>query len=106
MNPTEAKHRANDSLSALTTETTGKCEVLRLAKESSHECHKMRSTEHGRHIHCHTLGVDRGQVGVLEERHEVGLSGLLESHNGRGLKAQIGLERGDRQHPTTSGGRG
>jgi hypothetical protein len=36
--------------------------------------------------------VDGAQVGVLEERHEVSLNGLLESADGRGLEAQVGLE--------------
>jgi hypothetical protein len=36
--------------------------------------------------------VDGGQVGVLEERDEVSLSGLLESHDGGGLEAKVGLE--------------
>ena len=40
----------------------------------------------------HTLGVDGTQVGVLEETHKVGLAGLLESHDSRGLEAQVGLE--------------
>lgn len=39
-----------------------------------------------------TLGVDSAQVGVLEEGDEVGLDGLLESANGRGLEAEIALE--------------
>lgn len=39
-----------------------------------------------------TLGVDGGQVGVLEEGDEVSLGGLLESHDGGGLEAQVGLE--------------
>lgn len=39
-----------------------------------------------------TLGVDGAQVGVLEERDEVSLNGLLESTDGRGLEAEIGLE--------------
>ena len=38
------------------------------------------------------LGVDGTEVGVLEEPHEVGLTGLLESHNGRALEAEVGLE--------------
>jgi len=38
------------------------------------------------------LGVDRSQIGVLEEGNEVGFSSLLESHNGRRLEAKIGLE--------------
>jgi len=36
--------------------------------------------------------VDGAQVGVLEERDEVSLNGLLESTDGRGLEAEIGLE--------------
>jgi hypothetical protein len=36
--------------------------------------------------------VDGSQVGVLEERDEVRLSSLLESHDSRGLEAQVGLE--------------
>jgi hypothetical protein len=36
--------------------------------------------------------VDGAQVGVLEERDEVRLNGLLESTDGRGLEAEIGLE--------------
>jgi len=39
-----------------------------------------------------TLGMDGSQVSVLEERHEVSLSSLLESHDGRGLETQVGLE--------------
>jgi histone H3 len=39
-----------------------------------------------------TLGVDGAQVGVLEEGDEVGLDGLLESTDGRGLEAEIRLE--------------
>lgn len=40
-----------------------------------------------------TLGVDSSQVGVLEERDEVSLGGLLEGHDGRGLEAEIRLRR-------------
>jgi histone H3 len=36
--------------------------------------------------------VDGAKVGVLEERDEVGLDGLLESADGRRLEAEIGLE--------------
>ncbi len=39
-----------------------------------------------------TLGVDSAEVGVLEETDEVSLRSLLESHDGRGLEAKIGLE--------------
>jgi hypothetical protein len=38
------------------------------------------------------LGVDGSQVGVLEERDEVGLGGLLEGHDGRRLEAEVRLE--------------
>ncbi len=40
----------------------------------------------------HTLGVDGAQVGVLEETNKVSLRRLLESSDGRGLEAEIGLE--------------
>ena len=40
----------------------------------------------------HTLGVDGAQVGILEQRDEVSLSSLLESHNGRALETEIVLE--------------
>ena len=36
-----------------------------------------------------TLGVDSAQVGVLEERYEVSLDGLLESADGRRLEAEV-----------------
>ena len=39
-----------------------------------------------------TLGMDGGQVGVLEERDEVRLGGLLEGTDGRRLEAKISLE--------------
>ena len=39
----------------------------------------------------HTLGMNRGKVGVLKERDEVGLSGFLERHDGRRLEAEIRL---------------
>ena len=35
--------------------------------------------------------MDGGKVGVFEEGDEVGLGGLLEGHDGRGLEAEIGL---------------
>ena len=38
------------------------------------------------------LGVDRAQVGVLEEADEVRLRRLLERDDGRRLEAKIGLE--------------
>ena len=39
-----------------------------------------------------TLGVDSAQVGVLKQTNKVSLGCLLESHDGRGLESQIGLE--------------
>ncbi len=36
--------------------------------------------------------MDGSQVGVLEERDEVSLGGLLESHDGARLEAEVGLE--------------
>jgi hypothetical protein len=48
--------------------------------------------------------VDGAQVGVLEERDEVGLDGLLESANGGGLEAEIRLEvLSDLTHKTLEG---
>ena len=38
------------------------------------------------------LGVDGREVGVLEERDEVGLGSLLEGHDGGRLEAEVGLE--------------
>jgi hypothetical protein len=59
-------------LRALTTETTSELDVLGLDGD--------------------TLGVDGAQVGVLEERDEVSLNGLLESADGRRLEAKVRLE--------------
>lgn len=39
-----------------------------------------------------TLGVDGTQVGVLKEGDEVRLDGLLQSTDGGGLEAEVGLE--------------
>ena len=39
-----------------------------------------------------TLGVDGAQVGVFKKTNEVGLAGLLQCHNGRGLESEISLE--------------
>ncbi len=36
--------------------------------------------------------MDGAEVGVLKERDEVGLNGLLKSTDGRGLEAKVGLE--------------
>ena len=59
-------------LRSLTAETAGKSDVLGLDGD--------------------TLGVNGSQVGVLEERDEVGLGSLLESADGGRLEAEIGLE--------------
>jgi len=64
--------KSKRSLTALTTETAGKLDVLRLDGD--------------------TFGVDSAQVGVLEEGNEVGLDGLLESADSRALEAKIRLE--------------
>ena len=42
-------------------------------------------------LDSHTLGVDGSEVGVLEERNEVRLGGLLKRHDGGRLEAQISL---------------
>jgi hypothetical protein len=63
---------AENALLALTTETAGELDVLGLDGD--------------------TLGVDGGKVGVLEEGDEVGLSSLLEGHDGGGLETEVGLE--------------
>ncbi len=39
-----------------------------------------------------SLGVNGAQVGVLEETDHVSLAGLLQSHDGRALEAQVRLE--------------
>jgi len=39
-----------------------------------------------------TLGVNGAKVGILEERHEVCLNGLLESTDGGRLEPKVGLE--------------
>lgn len=38
------------------------------------------------------LGVNSAEVGVLEQRHEVGLGGLLQRLDGGGLEAEVVLE--------------
>jgi len=51
-----------------------------------------------------SLGVDGGQVGVLEERDEVSLGGFLKSANGGRLEAEISLEiLGDLTNETLEG---
>lgn len=59
-------------LRALATEAAGQLDVLGLDGD--------------------TLGVDGAQVGVLEQGDEVSLDGLLESTDGGGLEAEVGLE--------------
>ena len=61
-----------NDLGSLSSDSTGQLDVLR------HD--------------GHTLGVDGAQVGVLEESDQVSLRGFLESHDGRGLESQVGLE--------------
>jgi len=39
-----------------------------------------------------TLGVDRAQIGVLEQSHEIGLARALQRHDGVRLEPQVGLE--------------
>ena len=70
-----------EHLVALATEAAGKGEIFWLDSDA--------------------LGVDGGEVGVLEERDEVRLGGLLEGHDGRGLEAEVRLQR-----VSARGGRG
>jgi len=68
-----------ERLRALATDATGKLDVLRHDGDS--------------------LGVDGGQVGVLEKTNKVSLSSLLKSKDGRALESQVGLEvLGDLTH--------
>ena len=67
----KSKHKAR-RLRALTTKAAGKLDVLGLDGDA--------------------LGVDGAKVCVLEEGDEVGLNGLLESTDGGGLEAEVGLE--------------
>ncbi|XP_055605175.1 uncharacterized protein LOC129753383 [Uranotaenia lowii] len=39
-----------------------------------------------------TLGMDGTQIGVLEQSNQIGLASFLQSHDGRALETQIGLE--------------
>jgi len=71
-------------LGPLATETTSQSKILRLDGD--------------------TLGVDGSQVSILEQGDEVSLSGLLKSHDGRRLEAQVGLEvLGDLTNETLEG---
>ena len=60
------------NLSTLATDAAGKLDVL------GHD--------------GHTLGVDGAEVGVLKETNQVGLRGLLKSHDSRGLETEVSLE--------------
>ena len=51
-------------------------------------------------LHGNTLGVDGSQVSVLEQGNEVSLGGLLKSHDGGGLEAQVGLRSCALDHET------
>ena len=62
-NKTHRRLRHATLCNALSPKSAGKLEILRLDRD--------------------TLGVDGSEVGVLKERHEVSLGGLLESHDGR-----------------------
>ena len=66
------RYRAVMSLGALSADAAGQLDVL------GHD--------------GDTLGVDGAQVGVLEQTDQVGLAGLLESHDGGALEPQVGLE--------------
>jgi len=71
-------------LRSLTTETTGKLDVLGLNGD--------------------TLGMDGAQVGILEEGDEIGLDRLLKSTDGGGLEAEVALEvLGDLTNKTLEG---
>jgi len=59
-------------LGPLTTEATGQLDVLGLDGDA--------------------LGVDGGQVGVLEESNKVGLRSLLQGADGRALEPQVSFE--------------
>ena len=50
------------------------------------------------------LGVDGAEVGVFKQSDQVGLAGLLQSHHGGALEAQVGLEvLGDLTHEALEG---
>ncbi len=63
-------------LRALATETTGELEVFGLDSDP--------------------LGVDGGEVGVLEKGDEVSLGRLLEGHDGGRLESEVGLHEHER----------
>ena len=64
--------RLEFSLSPLSPDTTSKLDVLRHNGDS--------------------LGVDRTEIGIFEEPHEVGFRGFLKSKHSRALEAEIRLE--------------
>ena len=64
--------RETERLRSLATDAAGELDVLRLDGDS--------------------IGVDGGQVGVLEETNKVSLGGLLKGKDGRSLESEIGLE--------------
>ncbi|SGZ23922.1 BQ5605_C023g09661 [Microbotryum silenes-dioicae] len=64
--------KPRETLRAFTSETTSELDVLGLNRD--------------------TLGVDSGQVGVLEQGDEVRLGGLLQRTDRRRLEAKIGFE--------------
>jgi histone H3 len=67
-----SERREGHRLRALTTEAARKLDVLALDGDA--------------------LGVDGAEVGIFEERDEVGLDGLLEGADGRALEAEVALE--------------
>ena len=79
---------------ALSAETTSELDVCEGGARagSALEHHQKKPTELTLGLDGDTLGVDGGQVGVLEERDEVRLGGLLERHDGRRLEAEVRLE--------------
>ena len=66
------KRKEKDSLGSLAADSAGQLDVLGHDGDS--------------------LGVDGAQVGVLKQSDQVGLAGLLQSHHGRALEAQVSLE--------------
>ena len=60
------------SLSSLSSESSSQLDVLGHDRDS--------------------LGVDRAQVGVLEQADQVALAGFLQSHDGSALEPQVSLE--------------
>merc|ERR1712099_112207 len=62
--------------------------MMEVGKKSS--CLRTLATETAGKLDA--LGLDGAQVGVFEERDQVGLNGLLQSADGRALEAEVGLE--------------